>query len=134
MLEISLDKDGLITTGTMTSATPIVLIIRNAYSGERSQGSGWVSVAGSGFSIGQVSSFQFHCPYRETRDATQVKGSKHYYMLMCYTQIFLFGPALTSSRCYFEDQILETDLETSLTFRIDIRRFDCQSFCGTISQ
>jgi hypothetical protein len=30
-------------------------------------------------------------------------------MLMYYTQIVLLGPALTSTRCYFEDEILETE-------------------------
>ena len=30
-------------------------------------------------------------------------------MLICYTQIVLLGPALTSSRCYFKDELLETE-------------------------
>jgi hypothetical protein len=63
-------------------------------------------------------------------------------MLMCYTQIFLLDHALTSSRCYFEDQILETEFETSLTFRIDIwianlvcgkiRRRGCRDISGEV--
>jgi hypothetical protein len=45
---------------------------------------------------------------RQTRDATQVEGSKHG-MLIRYIQTVLLSPTPTSNRYYFEDKILETE-------------------------